>query len=103
MPTPITVTDDEPIAAIEEDEAPKASAPFRERCEALAKQYELTERESEVFVLLAKGRNTEHIQKTLFISANNAKTHILHIYRKMGINSQQSLIDEVDKRHEDEG
>ena len=102
-PTPITVADDEPIAAIEEDEAPKASAPFRERCEALAKQYELTERESEVFVLLAKGRNTEHIQKTLFISANTAKTHILHIYRKMAINSQQSLIDEVDKRHEAEG
>ena len=98
-PTPITVADDEPIV---EDEAPRASAPFRERCETLAKQYELTERESEVFVLLAKGRNTEHIQKTLFISANTAKTHILHIYRKMGINSQQSLIDEVDKRYEDE-
>lgn len=51
-------------------------------------------------VLLAKGRNTERIQKKLFISGNTAKTHILHIYRKMGISSQQSLIDQVDKRNE---
>ena len=81
-------------------EPPKNAAPFRDRCAALIEQYGLTEREGEVFVLLAKGRNTEYIQKKLFISGNTAKTHILHIYRKMGISSQQSLIDQVDKRNE---
>lgn len=81
-------------------EPPKNAAPFRDRCAVLIERYGLTEREGEVFVLLAKGRNTEHIQKKLFISGNTAKTHILHIYRKMGISSQQSLIDQVDKRNE---
>lgn len=45
---------------------------------------------------LAKGRNADYIQQKLFISSNTAKTHIGHIYKKMGINSQQRLIDLVD-------
>lgn len=77
---------------------PKNAAPFRDRCEALAKRYELSPRETEVFVYLAKGRNAEYIQQKLFISANTVKSHIFHIYKKMGISSQQRLIDLVDER-----
>lgn len=75
---------------------PKNGAPFRDRCEAVARHFDLSQREAEVFVCLAKGRNAEYIQQKLFISSNTAKTHISHIYRKMGINSQQRLIDLVD-------
>lgn len=76
---------------------PKNAAPFRDRCEAVARQYDLSQREAEVFVCLAKGRNAEYIQQKLFISSNTVKTHIGHVYKKMGINSQQRLIDLVDR------
>lgn len=79
---------------------PKNAAPFRERCDAVMRQYDLSQREMEVFLCLAKGRNAEYIQQKLFISGNTAKTHIAHIYRKMGINSQQRLIDMVDREAE---
>ena len=76
---------------------PKNASPFRDRCRAIAEQFDLSPREAEVFTCLAKGRNAEYIQQKLFISSNTAKTHITHIYRKMGINSQQRLIDLVDR------
>lgn len=72
-------------------EPPKSAAPFRER-------FQLSNREAEVFRYLAKGRNAEYIQQKLFISSNTVKTHISHIYKKMGINNQQWLIDLVDQR-----
>lgn len=77
---------------------PKNAAPFRERCDALIERFQLSSREAEVFRYLAKGRNADYIQQKLFISANTVKTHISHIYKKMGINNQQWLIDLVDQR-----
>lgn len=79
-------------------EPPKNAAPFRERCDALIERFQLSSREAEVFRYLAKGRNAEYIQQKLFISSNTVKTHISHIYKKMGINNQQWLIDLVDQR-----
>lgn len=75
---------------------PKNAAPFRDRCNAIIEAGGLTPREAEVFLCLAKGRNTEYIQGKLYISASTTRTHILHIYRKLEINSQQQLIDLVD-------
>lgn len=77
---------------------PKNAAPFRDRCNAIIEKSGLTPREAEVFLCLAKGRNTEYIQGKLFISASTTRTHILHIYRKLDVNSQQQLIDLVDLR-----
>jgi DNA-binding CsgD family transcriptional regulator len=57
--------------------------------------YALTPREGEVFMLLAAGRNRPYIQKTLGISEGTAKTHINHIHQKLGISSQQDLLDLV--------
>ena len=79
-------------------EPPKNAAPFRERCDALIERFQLSNREAEVFRYLAKGRNAEYIQQKLFISSSTVKTHISHIYKKMGINNQQWLIDLVDQR-----
>lgn len=67
-------------------------------CAQLCDECALTPREREVFALLARGRNAEHIGKQLFISIHTTKTHMSRIYRKMGINSQQQLIDMVDER-----
>lgn len=82
---------------------PKNAAPFRERCDALIEKFQLSSREAEVFRYLAKGRNAEYIQQKLYISANTVKTHISHIYKKMGVNNQQWLIDLVDQRDKRRG
>lgn len=66
------------------------------QCEAIANCYLLSQRETEVFYYLAKGYNSSRIQEVLFISEGTAKTHIRHIYRKLGIHSQQDLIRMVD-------
>jgi DNA-binding CsgD family transcriptional regulator len=70
---------------------------FQQRCEIVIDLYELTPREAEVFILLAKGRNAEHISERLFVSPATVKSHIYHIYRKLGINSQQRLMNVVDE------
>lgn len=82
---------------------PKNAAPFRERCDALIEKFQLSSREAEVFRYLAKGRNAEYIQQKLYISANTVKTHISHIYKKMGVNNQQWLIDLVDQHDKRRG
>ena len=66
------------------------------RCEAVARQAGLSARETEVFMLLAKGRGVEHIQNKLCISSHTVKTHVYNIYRKMGIGSREELLDAVE-------
>lgn len=69
---------------------------FRQRCDRVVEKYKLTPRETEVFYLLAKGRNAEYISQQLVVSSATVKSHIYHIYRKLGINSQQRLMTIVD-------
>lgn len=59
----------------------------------LARDYDLTAREQEIATMLARGRNGTYIQERLVISRNTVKTHTRHIYAKLGIHSQQELID----------
>jgi DNA-binding CsgD family transcriptional regulator len=70
----------------------KAGA-WRRRCTKLAKIYELSPKETEVLLLLAKGRNAEFIQNELVVSRHTAKAHIYHIYQKTNVHSRQELID----------
>jgi DNA-binding CsgD family transcriptional regulator len=69
---------------------------WRTRCHVISIEYGLTPREQEVFLLLAKGRNTEIVADKLIISTHTVKTHTSRIYRKLSINSQQELIDIVE-------
>ena len=80
-------------AAEPEDE--RADAIDRQ-CARIAERFSLTERETDVFRLLAKGRNVPFIEEELIISRNTIKTHIKHIYQKMDLHSQQELIDMVE-------
>ncbi|MDR3052255.1 MAG: helix-turn-helix transcriptional regulator [Coriobacteriales bacterium] len=61
-------------------------------------EYTLSPHEDDVFCFLAKGRKAEFISKTLVISLHTIKTQISRIYRKLNVNSQQQLINLVDKR-----
>jgi len=66
-------------------------------CKHVAHRYNLSARENEVLVLLARGRNARYVAKSLIISEGTARTHIMHIYRKMEIKSQQVLMDKVEQ------
>lgn len=78
------------------DGAVDAGGAFMQRCAKVASEYRLSGREGEVLRYLAKGRNAQFISEELCISAYTVKTHIYHIYQKLGVNSQQELITIVD-------
>ena len=85
------------VKPVEEVEAPAApEAAIDTRCAYLAAVHGLTEREGEVFALLARGRNGAFIQEECRVTRNTAKTHIRHIYQKLGVHTQQELIDLVE-------
>lgn len=71
------------------------SLDLAQRCRRCAERYALTPREQEILSYLALGYTAVAIKGKLTISQNTAKSHIKNIYRKMGIHSQQQLIDEV--------
>ncbi len=66
--------------------------------EEVAKKYSLTPRETEIFSLLARGRNGVFIQEELVVSYNTVKTHVGHIYAKLGVRTHQELIDFVESQ-----
>ena len=63
------------------------------RCRDLAASFGLTERETEVLLLLARGKTTGQVERALVISKDTVKTHVKHIYRKMNIHSRSELAD----------
>lgn len=48
----------------------------------------LTDRELEVLQLLARGLTNPEISKELFISPHTVKTHVVHIYEKLGVSDR---------------
>lgn len=57
----------------------------------LAAEYDLSKRETEVLALLAWGKSAKRIEEILVLSPNTVKTHIRHIYSKLGIHSKAEL------------
>lgn len=66
-------------------------------CETLAAMAGMTAREKSVFTLLAKGYTSKLIAEKLHIAPGTAKTHIKHVYSKLGLHSQQELIAMVEQ------
>ncbi|MEE0705651.1 MAG: LuxR C-terminal-related transcriptional regulator [Adlercreutzia sp.] len=64
---------------------------------AVAQRFGLSARETEIFLLLAQGRSRPYIRDSLYLSKNTVATHIRHIYEKLGVHSQQELIDLVEE------
>lgn len=62
------------------------------RCLSLSRQCSLTQRESEVLLLLADRYDAQAIARMLFISEATAKTHMRKIYAKAKVHSQKELI-----------
>jgi DNA-binding CsgD family transcriptional regulator len=74
----------------------RGDMPWRRLCKEVARTYQLSRRETEVFLLLAKGRNAEYIQGKLVISLHTAKTHIANIYHKLEVHSLQEMLDLIE-------
>lgn len=77
--------------------APAERDYFALACAKVQDDFGLTAREMDVFGLLARGRTSAYIQKALSISDGTARTHISHIYKKLGVKSQQALLDIVEE------
>lgn len=66
----------------------------------LIDEYNLSNRQAEVLMYLAHGRNAEWIQEKLIVSNHTVKSHIYAIYRKLDVHSQQELLDRIEAQYE---
>jgi DNA-binding NarL/FixJ family response regulator len=58
----------------------------------------LSERETEVLALMAKGTSNKAIASSLNISESTAKTHIQSIFNKLGVNGRTEAVTEAVKK-----
>ncbi|MFF2273825.1 response regulator [Agromyces sp. NPDC058136] len=59
---------------------------------SLAAGERLTVREAEVLSLVAEGRTNREIGKTLFLSEATVKSHLVHIFTKLGVGSRTAAV-----------
>lgn len=57
----------------------------------LSKQYDLTERETDVLFHMAKGLNNKEIAEELFVSVNTVKYHIRNLYEKLNVSKRGEI------------
>lgn len=77
------------------DHHARADAPEPSPLDAIAERFGLSERERDVFALLAEGRTNARIGEDLCIAAGTVNYHTRNIYQKLGVHSRQELIDLV--------
>jgi DNA-binding NarL/FixJ family response regulator len=61
-------------------------------------QESLSQRELDVLRLIASGEGNREAAASLFISESTVKTHLLHIYEKLGVRDRASAVAEAYKR-----
>ena len=68
--------------------APQAAAYLLRKVQAEASHETLTGREAEVLQLLARGQSNKEIARTLQVGEDTVKTHVGHIFAKLGVQSR---------------
>jgi DNA-binding CsgD family transcriptional regulator len=58
---------------------------------AVATEYNLSKRETEIFLLMIEGKSRPQIAAELTIAESTVKTHIIHIYEKLSVNSKAEM------------
>ena len=64
-----------------------------ESVEALSAEHGLTPREKEILSLIAQGEEAPAIEGELFLSHNTLKTHLRHIYAKLGVHTRAEALE----------
>lgn len=59
--------------------------------------YDLSDRESEIALLIAQGRSKTYIAEQLFLSENTVRTHAKNAYIKLDVHSKQELMDLIEQ------
>lgn len=67
----------------------------RARCTELAAEHGLTNRETDILLLLAQGRDAQFVSDALYLSRNTVKSYQKSIYAKLGVHSKQEIIELV--------
>ena len=88
------------LIPLEEAHAQEQTAAAAERSERLAREFGLTERESQVLPLLTRGHGAAYIADQLSICESTVRTHRTNIYRKLGVTCREELIALVDAEKE---
>lgn len=65
---------------------------FVHLAEYKAKDYGLSNREMEVLQLLSEGKTNKEIAKSLWISEQTVKTHVAHIFNKLGTSDRTETV-----------
>jgi DNA-binding NarL/FixJ family response regulator len=71
--------------------APSVAARLMERMRAPAEEA-LSEREIEVLELVAQGASNQEIARALHISVATVKSHLIHIYGKLGVDDRTAAV-----------
>ena len=58
----------------------------------------LTDRESEILRLIAAGNSLPEIAKELFLAVTTVKTHVQHVYEKLGVSDRAAAVAEAMRR-----
>lgn len=72
--------------------APQASAFLLRKVQAPVAPETLTGRETEVLQLLAQGQSNKEIARTLQIGEDTVKSHVGHIFAKLGVQSRTQAV-----------
>ena len=75
------------------DEGAPAQAGGGSVAAAVAADFSLTKRETEVAALIVQGRSKAYIASLLYLSENTVRTHTKTLYAKLDVHSKQELID----------
>ncbi len=69
----------------ERQSAPEAD--LIETCSRTARRYDLTRREEDVLLMRLQGAALKDVEESLCISHNTVKSHVRHIYAKLGVSN----------------
>ncbi len=83
------------LAALEgqpPSDSEKAARPHGAESHGLRLTEPLTERELDVLRLLAVGQSTPEIARALYVEVNTVRTHVKHLYDKLGVHSRDQAV-----------
>jgi two-component system nitrate/nitrite response regulator NarL len=58
----------------------------------------LTDREREILGLIASGKSLPDIAKELYLGVTTVKTHVQHLYEKLGVSDRAAAVAEAMRR-----